>query len=111
VKRKRQSTRLRKSGTWPKTTLVPAAWAASRKKDSYLRAQFPRLKARRGAKKAIVGVAASMLTAVYYMLRDDVDYRDLGPRHFDRRERTKTVNRLVRRLHDLGYEAQITPPA
>jgi transposase len=108
---KRRSTRLRKSGTWLKTTLVTAAWAASRKKDSYLRAQFLRLKARRGAKKAIVAVAASMLTAAYYMLRDGVDYHDLGPHHFDRRERTKTVNRLVRRLHDLGYEAQITPAA
>ncbi len=52
-----------------------------------------------------------MLTAAYYMLRDGVDYHDLGPHHFDRRERTKTVNRLVRRLHELGYDAQVTPAA
>ena len=100
---KRRSTRVRKSGTWLKTTLVTAAWAAVRVKTSYLRAQFLRIKARRGAKKAILAVAASMLTAAYYMLRDGVPYRDLGPQHFDRQQRGKTIRRLLRRLHDLGY--------
>src|SRR5256884_395918 len=66
---KRRSTRLRKSGTWLKTALVTAAWAAVRVKTSYLHAQFLRIKARRGAKKAILAVAASMLTAAHYMLR------------------------------------------
>lgn len=99
---KRRSTRVRKSGTWLKTTLVTAAWAAVRVKRSYLHAQFLRLKARRGAKKAILAVAASMLTAIYFMLRDGVPYRDLGPQHFDQRQRTRTIRRLLRRLHDLG---------
>ncbi len=61
---KRRSTRIRKSGTWLKTTLVTAAWSAVRKNDAYLRAQFLRPKAQRGATKAIVAVAASMLAAV-----------------------------------------------
>jgi len=100
---KRRSTRLRKGGTWLKTLLVTAAWAAVRTKASYLRAQFLRLKARRGAKKAIIAVAASMLTAIYYMLRDGLPYRDLGPSHFDQHHRDKTIRRLFRRLHDLGY--------
>jgi transposase len=101
---KRRSTRLRKSGTWLKTTLVTAAWAAVRVKASYLRAQFLRIKARRGAKKAIIAVAASMLTAAYFMLRDSVPYRDLGPTHFDKRHRDSTIRRLLRRLYDLGYQ-------
>jgi transposase len=104
---KRRSTRVRKSGTWLKTTLVTAAWAAARKKDSYLKAQFLRIKSRRGAKKAILAVAASMLTACYYMLRDGSPYRDLGPTHFDRRDRTKVIHRLVRRLNDLGCKVQV----
>jgi len=108
---KRRSTRVRKSGTWLKTTLVTAAWAAARTKDSYLQAQFFRLRARRGAKKAILAVAASMLTAAYYMLRDGVDYRDLGPHHFDHREKTKTIKRLVQRLNDLGCEVVLTHAA
>ncbi len=104
---KRRSTRVRKSGTWLKTTLVTAAWAAAHKKDSYLKAQFLRIKARRGAKKAILAVAASMLTACYYMLRDGCAYRDLGPAHFDRRDRTKVIHRLVRRLNDLGCRVEV----
>jgi transposase len=104
---KRRSTRVRKSGTWLKTTLVTAAWAAARKKDSYLQAQFLRIKSRRGAKKAILAVAASMLTACYYMLRDGADYRDLGPHHFDRRDKTRTIRRLVQKLNALGCEVEI----
>lgn len=99
---KRRSTRVRKSGTWLKTALVTAAWAAIRVKDSYLRAQFLRIKARRGAKKAILAVAASMLTAAYFMLRDGVEYLDLGADHFDRHDRTKTIRRLLKRLANLG---------
>lgn len=90
-----------------KTTLVTAAWAAVHTKGTYLQAQFLRLKARRGAKKAILAVAASMLGASYYMLRDGVEYRDLGPDHFARRDKTKIVNRLVRRLRDLGCEVDV----
>jgi transposase len=108
---KRRSTRVRKSGQWLKTTLVTAAWAAVRVKETYLRAQFLRIKARRGPKKAILAVAASMLTAAYYMLRDHVEYRDLGPHYLDRRDRTKTISRLLRRLHDLGYEIAPAPAA
>ncbi len=108
---KRRSTRVRKSGTWLKTTLVTAAWAAVCVKDSYLRALFLRIKSRRGAKKAILAVAASMLTAAYHMLRDGVEYQDLGPDYFDRRDRSKVIHRLVRRLRDLGCNVAITPQA
>jgi transposase len=107
---KRRSTRVRKSGQWLKTTLVTAAWSAVRVKRTYLHAQFLRIKARRGPKKAILAVAASMLTAAY-ILRDGVEYRDLGPAYLDRRDRTKTINRLLRRLHDLGYNLAPVPAA
>jgi hypothetical protein len=58
----------------------------------------------RGARKAILAVAASVLTAAYDVLRAGVAYRDLGPASLDRRDRTKTINRLLRRLHALGDE-------
>jgi transposase len=108
---KRRSTRLRKGAPWLKTTLVTAAWAAVRSKGTYLRAQFLRLKARRGAKKAILAVAASMLGACYHMLRDGVVYRDLGPDHFTHHDKNKTILRLVRRLHDLGCEVEVREAA
>jgi len=104
---KHRSTRVRKGAPWLKTTLIQAAWAASRKKDSYLRAQFLRLKSRRGPMKAIVAVAASMLTAAYHILRDGVPYRELTATYFDSRDRTKLARRLIRRLSDLGVQVQI----
>jgi transposase len=108
---KRRSTRVRKSGTWLKTTLVTAAWAAARKKDAYLRTQFLRIKARRGPKKAILAVAASMLTAAYHMLRNAVEYQDLGPHYLDRLDKTKAINHLVRRLGQLGCTVEIKQAA
>jgi transposase len=104
---KRYSTRIRHATPWLKTTLIQAAWAATRKRDSYVHAQFLRLKTRRGPKKAIVAVAASMLTAVYFMLRDGVEYRDLGGRFFTERDKQETTKRLLRRLRDLGVEVEV----
>jgi transposase len=108
---KRRSTRVRKGAPWLKTTLVTAAWAAVRTKNSYLQAQFLRIKSRRGAKKAILAVAASMLTATFFMLRDGVAYKDLGADHFSRHDKTKTIQRLLRRLRDLGCTVAMAQPA
>ena len=92
---------------WLKPTLVKAAWAATRKKDSYLRAQFLRVKSRRGAKKAILAVASSMLTAAYFMLRDGVEYHDLGAQHFEQRDKEQLTKRLLQRLRDLGVAVEV----
>jgi transposase len=108
---KRRSTRLRRGAPWLKTMLVQCAWAAKRKKASYLQAQFLRLRGRRGPQKAICAVAASILTAVYHMLKDGTVYQDLGPDHFNRRSKTTQTQRLVRRLEHLGYAVDIKPLA
>jgi len=104
---KRRSTRTRKSATWLKTTLVQCAWSASRARSGYLAAQFRRLRARRGPKKAVVAVAASILTAAYFILLRRNPYHDLGADHFDRGDRDKLAKRLVRKLADLGYKAEL----
>ena len=104
---KRHSTRIRHATPWLKTTLIQAAWAATRKRDSYLHAQFVRLKSRRGPKKAIVAVAASMLTAAYFILRDAVEYHDLGGRYFTDRDKHDMTKRLLRRLRDLGVQVEV----
>ncbi len=106
---KRRSTRMRKGAPWLKTMLIQCAWAATRKKGSYLQAQFHRLRSRRGAKKAIGAVAASILTAAYHMLSNGTLYQDLGADHFDRRAKTVQTKRLVNRLQRLGYAVQIIP--
>ena len=106
---KRRSTRLRRGGKWLKTTLVQAAWSAVKVKGGYLQAQFHRLRARCGAKKAFIAVAASMLTAAWHMLRDGTEWHDLGAARFDRADATKTANRLIRRLQQIGYQVTAVP--
>lgn len=108
---KRRSTRTRPSAPWLKTTMVQAAWAAARSKDSYFHAQFVRLKSRRGPKKAIVAVAAAMLTAVYYMFRDGVEFHDLGAQYFAHHDKEQITKRLLRRLRDLGVEVEVKQQA
>jgi transposase len=108
---KRRSTRLRKGAPWLKTILVQCAWAAKRTKDSYLRAQFLRLKSRRGPQKAICAVAASILTAAYHMLKTGTLYQDLGADHFVRRSKTTHTQRLVKTLEQLGYAVDLKPQA
>ena len=106
---KHRSVRIRKGAPWLKTSLISAAWAAVRTKHTYLRAQFARLKARRGAKKAIVAVAASMLTAAFHIIRDRVVYRELGADHFTKRDPAKAAKRLLKRLEGLGYAVEARP--
>lgn len=108
---KRRSTRLRQGAPWLKATLVQIAWPAARCKNSYFRALFHRLKARRGPKKAIVAVAASILTTVYHLLRDGTVYQDLGAGHFDALHRDRAAKSLVRRLKALGFEVDVRPAA
>ena len=108
---KRRSTRMRKGAAWLKTTLIQCAVSAARKKASYLQAQFHRLRARRGVKKAYGALAASILTAAYHMLKDGTLYHDIGPNHFDRRAKTVQTKRLLSRLERLGYAVQLTPLA
>jgi transposase len=108
---KRRSTRMKKGAPWLKSTLIQCAWSASRTKDSYLQAQYLRLRSRRGAKKAVCAVAASILTAAYHMLKNGTLYQDLGASYFDNRAKDKQALRLISRLKNLGFEVQITPMA
>lgn len=108
---KRRSSRLRKGAPWLKVILVQCAWAASRKKGSYYKAQLHRLRSKHGAKKAICAVAASMLTAIYHMLKDGTEHRDLGAGHFDRRPTEVKAKRLVGQLAKLGFEVELRPLA
>lgn len=91
------------------TTLVEAAQAAVRKKKSYLRDKFMRLKARRGYKRALLAIARKILNVVYVMLSTGADYRDLGEAYLDQLDHKHTTRNLVRRLERLGYAVQLQP--
>ena len=95
-----------------RSTLIEAANAAVRSKDTYLRAQYEQVKRRRGHKKAIVAVAHSILVIAYHVLKEDRPYHDLGSDFFLRRQRPDLLTRrLVRQLESLGHSVTLEPLA
>ncbi len=93
------------------SALTQAAHAASRTKNTYLSAQFHRLAARRGKKRAIMAVAHSILVIAYHLIKSKEPYHDLGAGYFDKRKAQSTAKRLVRRLQELGYSINLDPLA
>jgi len=109
---KKRSGKTRKGSPWLRGALVQAAHAAARAKQTYLAAQYRRLTARRGTKKAAVAVGHSILVIVYHLLTDpDCPYVDLGATYFDQRDPGAVQRRLIHRLEALGYHVQVTPLA
>jgi transposase len=106
---KRQPARARKGSPWLRAALAAAAWAASRCKQGYLPAQFRRLAARRGRKRAIVAVAHTIIVIIYQLLTRGTEFEDLGGLYFDQRDRERVRRRAVGRLEALGYEVELKP--
>ena len=104
---KRRSGKTAKGNKWLRRTLTQAAWAATKRKRGYLAAQYRRLASRRGKNRAIVAVGHTILVAAYYILKDEVEYHDLGSDHFDQLRRERTVANLVSRLQRLGYRVAL----
>jgi transposase len=106
---KRKSGTTRNGNRWARKALCEAAWAASKTKATYLQAQFRRLAAIRGSKRAIIAVASTILTIGYHMLKEETTYRELGGNYFDKRNLLRTTRRLVKRLEALGHRVILAP--
>ncbi|KYF47915.1 hypothetical protein BE04_26725 [Sorangium cellulosum] len=109
---KRLSTRLRAGAeVHVGASCLVGRYPHPRTKGTYFRAQYHRIRSRRGHKKAVVAVAASMLTAAYHILRDGTTYQELGASYFDTRDAGKVANRLIRRLNDLRLQVEVKAAA
>ncbi len=108
---KRKSGKIRKGSLCLRRCLCQGAWAVSPKKNNYLSALYRRLAARRGSKRATIAVAHNILVIAYYILRDKVCYRDLGPDYFDRLNPEGLRRRLTKRLEHLGFKVTLEPLA
>ena len=106
---KRKAGTARKGNVHLMTALVEAAHAASRKKDTYFKDKFFRLKARRGYLRAAVAIAHKILKAVHVMLSTGTDYRELGAAYLDASDARRVAGNLIRRLERLGYDVTLTP--
>jgi transposase len=107
---KRRSGKTRHGDRWLTGTLGTAAMAAARTKDTtYLGARYQRLARRLGKKKALVAVQHSILTAIWHMLANDVDYADLGGHYFARLDPDLAMRRIVRQANALGFTVRFDP--
>ncbi len=104
---KRRSGKTRKGNKHLGAALNQAAHAAARTKNSYLAAQYRRLAARRGSKRAIVAVEHSILVIAYHIIKRKEPYKELGGDYFDQRQPEATARRLLKRLQKLGYQITI----
>jgi transposase len=106
---KRKSGKTRKGNRALRTALVEAAHGAVRKRDSYFGAQFRRIAPRRGFKKALIAVAHSMAVTIYHMIKNQTAYADLGADYFDKRNPSRILHRLTKRIQNLGFTVQLSP--
>jgi transposase len=106
---KKRSGKTRKGSKWLRATLTEAALAATKTKDSYLAAQYQRLRGRRGHSKAVTAVGHSILTAAWHMLTNGELYNDPGGDYFSRQDPDRTTRRLVRQLEALGHNVTLQP--
>lgn len=105
-----RSGKTRRGSPWLRSALVSSARSASRTK-TYLGAQYRRLAARRGAKRAFVAVGHTILGVVYALLVSGRPFDDLGVTYFDRRDADHVRRRLTRRLEAMGYVVTVAPTA
>lgn len=109
---KRRPAGTRHASRWLRRTMVEAARAAARSKNTYLAVQYSRIAKRRGPNKAAVAVARSILTIMWHMANNGERYSDLGADYFDRRkDPEREARRLVAKLAELGYQANLEPIA
>jgi transposase len=101
------SGRTLKGNPWLKAALVESAWAASHTKNTYLSAQYRRLAARRGRKKALLALAHTILVIIYALITKGGEYDDLGGNYFDERTRGATLRRSIKRIKRLGYKVTV----
>jgi transposase len=106
---KHLSGKTRKGSRWLRQVLVEAAHVAAKTKQTYLAAQYQRIAARRGKKRALMALGHTILPIVYYLLTRKQPYQDLGTAYFDKLEQHRVQQRLVHRLERLGYQVSLQP--
>ncbi len=108
---KRRSGRTRKGSKWLSIALTEAAQAVSRTRDTYLAAQYRRLRPRRGHTKAIGAVKHSIIVATWHMLSSGEIYREAGGDYFERLDPDRHARRLVAQLERLGHTVTLEQAA
>jgi len=86
---------------------VQCAWAATRTKNTYLRSKYDSLAPRRGKKRALIAVGHKILIAAYHILKNKVEYRELGSDYLESRRKQKSADRYIKKLREMGYDIEV----
>ena len=109
--KKRKSGKTRKGNNLLRTTLIVCAHSAVKVKNSYFQAQFQRIRAHRGDKRAYVAVAHSLLIAIYHILKEGVAFQDLGADYYNQFNQERKINAYLKKLKALGWEMPVAMEA
>jgi len=105
---KRKNGKTNKGNKHLKSTLIQCAKTAQRDKNSFFHAQYQRIVVRRGANRATVAVAHSMLIAIYHMLKDDVPFKDLGSDYYTKFNTESKAKYYIKKLQELGVSVPVS---
>lgn len=108
---KRYSGRITPGNKWLKGCLGEAGWAASRAKDTYLKARYQGLASRRGKKRAVIALGHTILIMAYHIVKEQLTYKELGADYFERLNEQATLRRLTSRIEHLGYHIELIKTA
>ena len=106
---KKRSGKTRKGNKILKSTLAQCAKSASKNKNSFFYAQYQRICVRRGKNRATLAVAHSMLISIYYMIKDGVEFNELGAEFYNQFNTEKKINSYLKKLKELGWDGTIEP--
>ncbi len=105
---KRRPAGTRHGSQWLRRALIESARSAARTKNTYYSAQYARIARRRGANKAAVAVANSILFTIWHLLSTGALYDDPGLDYFERRhDPAVEAKRLARRIEALGFDVSL----
>jgi transposase len=108
---KRKSGKTRKGDRWLRRSLAEASWAASRTKNTYLSTQYRRLVSRKGKKRAVVALSHTILTSAFHMLKNRMQYQDLGNNYFESIKKDYLKRYHINHLKRLGFDVKVEPAA
>ena len=101
---KRRSGKTGKGNRILKSTLVQCAKSAAKNKNSFFHAQYQRICIRRGKNRATLAVAHSMLITIYHMLKENIEFNDLGSDFYNQFNTEKKINSYLKKLKELGWD-------
>jgi transposase len=98
---KNKSGRITYGNAFLRAFLVQMAWGAARTKNTYLSSKYKSLVGRRGKKRAVIAVGHKILIAAYFIIKNRVEYNEIGEDYLSNFRKDKLVEYYKKQLEKL----------